>query len=293
MSYLGGNKMGGGSFSFKNYTTRAVTNGYHTKSTHEVFSQRNINNAMNPYGVKMRESRDSAEHPNSMAIVLGLDVTGSMGTVPHHLVKEGLPTLVDKVIKKGIADPQILFLGIGDHEWDTSPLQVGQFESSDELLEKWLTTVYLEGGGGGNNGESYFLAWYFAAFYTFIDCFEKRGQKGFLFTIGDEPVLPSISKHRLKELMGEGQYSDLTAQKLYEEVSKKYHTYHIHIKETSSGSRQQVIDGWRQMLWDNLLVVDSYTEIADLIADKVHMEPVATAPIKSQQTTQEFTEDIL
>ena len=69
---------------------------------------------------------------------------------------------MDKIIQSGIKDPQVLFLAIGDHECDTSPLQVGQFESSDELLEHWLTHVWLEGGGGGNRGESYALAWHFA-----------------------------------------------------------------------------------------------------------------------------------
>ena len=270
--------MGGGSFSFDSYVTRSATKGYHTRSTADVFQQRQINNAMHPYGIVARESRDSVEHPNSVAIILGLDVTGSMGSIPHHLVKEGLPSLVDKIIKHGIADPQILFLGIGDHECDNSPLQVGQFESSDELLEKWLTSVYLEGGGGGNGGESYLLAWYFAAYHTAIDCLEKRGQKGFLFTVGDEPVLPSVPKNVLKNLMGEGQYEDFTASRLFEEVRKKYHTYHIHVKETASGSRSHVIDGWRQLLCDNLLVVNKHTEIADLIAETI------TAPEQAAET---------
>ncbi|MGR9053887.1 MAG: hypothetical protein ACU84J_14670, partial [Gammaproteobacteria bacterium] len=174
--------MGYGSYSLEQRTIRSEKLGYTTKSAREIFRQRSINSSMNPYGVRLRESRDSAEHPNSLSIVLALDVTGSMGSIPHHLVKQGLPHIMGNIMQHGIKDPQLLFLAVGDHECDRSPLQVGQFESNDELLDKWLTDVFLEGGGGGNEGESYLLAWYFAAFHTAIDCFEKRREKGFLFT---------------------------------------------------------------------------------------------------------------
>ena len=221
--------MGGGSYSYTSRTTRATAMGYDTKSTQEIFASRSINSAMNPFGLGVRESCDSIEHPNSLAIIIALDVTGSMGSIPHFLVKEGLPLIMDNIIKGGIADPQVLFLGIGDHECDKAPLQVGQFESSDALLDKWLTDIYLEGGGGGNGGESYLLAWYLAANHTKIDCFDKRGQKGILFTIGDEPTLKDIPSHYLKRIFGGTQYSNEVANELYDKAREKYDVYHIHI----------------------------------------------------------------
>ena len=166
--------MGGGTYSSSARFMSGRSDFYASASPQEIFKQKTVNSAMNPFDVKIRESRDSKEHPNSLAIVLALDVTGSMGSIPHFLVKEGLPDIMESVIKTGIKDPQILFVGIGDHECDAAPLQVGQFESSDELLDHWLTKLYLEGGGGGNDGESYLLAWYFAGYRTAIDCFEKR-----------------------------------------------------------------------------------------------------------------------
>jgi hypothetical protein len=263
--------MGGGTYSSTARDARLDSLGvdYTSMSTAEAFTQREINNAMNPHGIKVRESRDSEEHPNSLAIILGLDVTGSMGSVPHFLVKEGLPNIMESIIEKGEPDPQILFLGIGDHECDSSPLQVGQFESSDELLDKWLTDVYLEGGGGGNYGESYLLAWYFAAYHTVIDCYEKRGKKGFLFTVGDEPCLKKISKGSVKGIMGDGQYDNFSASVLYDKAREKYNVYHIHVKETGAGSRQETIDGWKQLLSDNLLVVEHHDDIADIISNTV------------------------
>jgi hypothetical protein len=261
--------MGYGHYSVDNRLQRSARLGYHTKSRDEIFSQRSINNAMNPYNIKIRESRDSPKHPNSLSIILGLDVTGSMGSIPHFLVQNGLPQIMGKIIQSGVADPQILFLGIGDHQCDTSPLQVGQFESSDELLDQWLTDVYLEGGGGGNEGESYLLAWYFASFHTSIDCYEKRHQKGLLFTIGDEPVLKKLPARDLQNIMGDGQYADFSANALLEKSSERYNVFHIHVKETMAGKRQETIDGWKQLMWDNLIIAEHHAEISNIIADTV------------------------
>lgn len=261
--------MGMGSYSVDDRAKRATTLGYTSKPASQIFTQRDLSNAMNPEGVMLRESRDSEEHPNSVSIILALDVTGSMGSIPHFLVKEGLPNIMGNIIQRGIRDPQLLFLAVGDHECDRSPLQVGQFESSDPLLDKWLTEVYLEGGGGGNAGESYLLAWYFAAWHTAIDCFEKRGQKGFLFTIGDEPTLPELPAEALANIMGKGQHRNHHALELLDKAREKYHVYHLHIKETSAGSQKTTQDGWKQLMGDNLILVDRHTEIARIIPETV------------------------
>lgn len=257
--------MGGGTYSSEERISRAISKGYDTKPAREIFTERSMNNAMSPYGIDIREARDSDEHPNSVAIILGLDVTGSMGSIPHFLVKDGLPNIMGSIIQKGIKDPQLLFLGIGDHECDRAPLQVGQFESGDELLDKWLTTVYLEGGGGGNSGESYLLAWYFAACHTSIDCFEKRGQKGFLFTIGDEPVLQDIPQRSIKGIMGSKQSSDYIAAELLDKARETYNVYHLHLRQGSNGERQDVMDGWKQIMGGDLIIIDRKEEVADEI----------------------------
>jgi len=281
--------MGDGKYSSLSRSVRADALGYTTKAAHEIFQQRSINNAMNPHGIVIRESRDSAEHPNSVSIILALDVTGSMGTIPHFLVKEGLPHIMERIIQGGILDPQVLFLAVGDHECDQSPLQVAQFESSDELLDKWLTDVWLEGGGGGNAGESYFLAWYFAGFHTSIDCHEKRGKKGFLFTIGDEPTLKRIPKSALKHIMGEGQYEDFTDAFLLEKAREKYHCFHLHIKQTGAGSRQETINGWKQLMGDDLIVVEDKNDVAKIIANKILEMQSTTATTVLEEKSEEVT----
>ncbi len=256
--------MGGGNYSVSNRAVRSATLNYATKDIGQIFTRKNLVSQMNPKGVELRESRDSAEHPKSISIVLGLDVTGSMGKIPHILVKDGLPKIMSRIMDVGVKDPQILFLGIGDHRTDSAPLQIGQFESSDELMDKWLTEIFLEGGGGGNDGESYSLAWYFAGKRTSIDCFEKRNIKGFLFTIGDEPVHESISKESLNAILG-GEERGYTSKELLEVAREKYHVFHIHISHGVYSSSNRVIGGWKNLMGDGLLVVENKEEIPNLI----------------------------
>lgn len=257
--------MGSGGYSFSSRSARAEEEGYYSKSSTEIFSK-NLNNAMNPNGVDIRESRDSAEHPNSVAIIIALDVTGSMGSIPLHLVRDGLPTIMQKIIDAGVKDPQVLFVAIGDHECDRAPLQVGQFESSDALLDHWLTKVWIESGGGGNGGESYSLAHYFAANHTSIDCFEKRGQKGFLFTIGDEPTLETYPARAIKNIMGTAEAKEYDKTELLEAAQKSYNVFHLHVKQGSNGRSKKVMNGWKEFMGDNLIIVEDKLEIPQTIA---------------------------
>ncbi len=279
--------MGGGTYSYSDAVSRGVTSGklnkrfamdtglvndsYTPKSAPDIFLQRRVHHEMRSVGVQMRESRDSEEHPNSLPIIIALDVTASMSRVPHQLVAEGFPKLMDKILQAGVEDPQVMFLAIGDHECgDQAPLQVGQFESSDELLEKWLEAIWLEGGGGGNAGESYPLAWYFGANHTAHDRWEKRKKKGILFTIGDEPPLSHFPAHALQRIMGAGsQASDETAKKLLERVQETYEVYHIHIQETHRGRQPDSLEQWGDLLGPNVLASQHHDDVAGIIADKI------------------------
>lgn len=261
--------MGHGSYDSGTRALRSKTLGYDTKSAAEIFKSRKLNESMDPEGVTDRESRDSTEHPNSVPIIVALDVTGSMGHIPHELVKEGLPHMMEKIIESGVPHPQVLFIGVGDHECDQAPLQVGQFESSDELLDKWLTDLYIESGGGGNDGESYLLAWMFAARYTHSDHNELRGKKGFLFTIGDEPTLQTLPAAAQRAIMGKGQYSDETAVGLLDKAREKYEVYHLHISQGYNGRSDRVKDGWKQLMGDRVVFVQGAEQVASIIAQIV------------------------
>lgn len=259
--------MGGGIYSSNARLVRTNASGLHAKNNEEIFTNRGLNSSMNPCDVIVREARDSEEHPNSLAIILALDVTGSMGDIPNYIVKDGLPKIMDSIIQCGIKDPQVLFMGIGDHECDNAPLQVGQFESNDKLLDKWLIDLFLEGGGGGNGGESYLLAWYFAQ-RTITDCFEKRKEKGFLFTIGDEPCLKYLPGNSCKKIMGNRwEYRDETAISLLKKAQEKYHVFHLNIKEGYGNRFNHIEPEWKELIGDNFINVDDHRDISKIIPE--------------------------
>ena len=258
--------MGGSSYSHSSRNLRSHSEGYYTKSANEIFTQntkRVIHEQMNPKGVTIRESRDSENHPNSIPIIIALDFTGSMGHIPHELIKDGLPTIMSGIIEHGIPDPQVLFLGIGDHECDRAPLQVSQFESGDAELDMWLTRSYIEGGGGGNGGESYGLAHYFAANHTVTDHWEKRGQKGFLFTIGDEPNLRNYPSRALNEITGNGDISTFTDEEILAKAQEKWNVYHIMPGKETRNAKQY----WTSLLGQNMVWVESGNKVAEAIRD--------------------------
>lgn len=294
--------MGGGSYSKQRAVNRSRAHNYADKSADQIFQKKSMDNAMNPKGIKVRESRDSDEHPESVSIIMGLDVTGSMGHIPKHLITQGLTKTMSTIIERGVEHPQILFLGVGDHISDQAPLQVAQFESSDPLLDKWLKDVYLEGNGGGNGGESYMLAWYFAAYHTSIDCLEKRNQKGILFTIGDEPLHESIPRSAIQAIMGDTaviEGDQLSSTELLKEASEKYHVRHLHLTETPNGGRPEVQRGWKELMGDNAVMVDHHENIPDVMA-RITLELTAqnstvveTVTEQSQQSNQNKDEVVL
>src|SRR5206468_3075582 len=146
------------------------------------------------------------------------DVTGSMSTVPR-VIQENLPKLMGLLLRKGYLDhPHILVGAIGDvPNPDRAPLQVGQFEAGIEI-ENDLTNLYLEGGGGGGMSESYELGMYFIARHTKIDCFDKRGEKGYLFLIGDEMPYKKVKKSEVEKIIGDKLQADISVEELVQEL---------------------------------------------------------------------------
>lgn len=277
--------MGYGHWSSADYDNYRAS--YASRSRDDIFRQNQsarVSPAMDPNGLGYRESRDSAEHPNSLAISIFLDVTGSMGKIPEILIRHKLGDLMDTLIDHQVEDPQIMFSAVGDHYSDRVPLQVGQFESSTAAINGGLANIFLEGGGGGQNMESYLLAWLVAGHHTAIDCWEKRRTKGFLFTIGDEKNWDSLDAGRLTSLMGYNQARTLYAGELLTAAQSMYHVFHIHINETGYRDNPEVIQYWRHLLGERLLILDDHRSLAELIATTVAL----VQGVQAQQVLKKF-----
>lgn len=289
--------MGSSSYDFQSRSARASTKGYGSGDTNKIFTQQAEQKAhvdMLPKNVVFRESRDSGVHPNSFPLQFYLDVTGSMGMIPHEMIASGLPKMVGKLIQNGVPDIALMFGAVGDHECDRCPLQVGQFESGDAELDMWLTRTWLEKGGGGNAGESYPLAWYFAANHTRTDAWDKRKQKGVVITCGDEPFLKNFPASAIKAIMGDAAVGqgNFTAEELLKAAQEKNHVFHVHI---AHGGRR-LDPAWKELLGDNLIVLEDYTKISDIISDIVlsvvkqetSSMPVTAKPASDTKTDEEM-----
>lgn len=226
--------MGGGTYSAKAFENYAVTNGYtYDHTTHRVsghrYKQNHLKDFLNAKG-KIRECCNSDEHPNTVPVILALDVTGSMGSACDECAASVSALMKD--LYEQFKDIEVCVMGVGDFECDDAPLQVSQFESDIRVAEQ-MDMVYLEKGGGGNGYESYTAPWWYGLYRTKLDAFDKQGRKGIIITMGDEPLNPVLPKDAILEHLGEGEEKEVVydTKNLYKLASKKFDIYHITVSD--------------------------------------------------------------
>ncbi len=52
---------------------------------------------------------------------------------------------------------------------------------------------------------------------------------------------------------------------LLDKAREKYHMYHLHIKQTGAGSVQKTMDGWKQLMGENLIILERHEEVSKII----------------------------
>jgi hypothetical protein len=238
-----------------------------TDNLNQFYDANKLDPALDPKGVKIRECRDTEEHPNTIPIILALDVTGSMGSACAAVARQ-----LDKIITglyEDVKDVEFMVMGIGDFAYDIAPLQVSQFESDIRICDQ-LGKIWFEGHGGGNAFESYTASWYFALKHTDLDCW-KRGKKGIIITLGDEPLNPYLPGRAFNKVFG---YSaqDIDTTTLYEQVIEKYDIYHIVISDIETSARyyeKRIAESWGKLLDGQHLFTKHSTELPEVIHDIV------------------------
>jgi hypothetical protein len=268
--------MGHGTFDPGAY--RSFTSTTAGKTTDQIYSSR-FNKNLDPWGVKVRESRDSADNPRSTPLIIALDVTGSMGMIADVIARTGLGTLFTAILdRKPITDPHLMFMGVGDANCDSAPLQVSQFEADSRIIEQ-LTQIYLEHGGGGNNFESYNLPWYFAAEHTVHDSYQKRAKRGYLFTVGDEEAPQALTKSQIKRFIGDDIERDVSPLASLEAAQRYYDVFHVVIEEGSHAlsHRSRVLESWRELLGQRVIPLSDHTKLAETIVSAIEIAEGATA----------------
>lgn len=192
--------------------------------TGQEFVARQIDPSLDPRNFKVRECANSDEHPNTIPVILGLDVTGSMGEACSETAA-ALGTIIMNLYKK-FCDIEFCIMGIGDLSYDNAPIQMSQFESDIRIAES-LDKIYMEHGGGGNSYESYTAAWYMGLKRTKLDCFDKQQRKGIIITMGDEPLNPYLPCNGLNFATNATEQAHVETPALYAEASQKFDIFHI------------------------------------------------------------------
>ncbi len=248
--------MGLGSYRASDWTRLRSSKGLtQVNRVEKVFTVSSAAGKYDVRNIRVRESRDSDDSPRSTPVIIGFDVTASMGYLAKELAVNAInKTVTDLCRNKPITNPHVMCAAIGDCKSDKSPLQVTQFEADIRIIEQ-LTSLYLEGGGGGNGGESYNLLWYFAAFHTSADCFEKRNEKGFLFTIGDDDCHAQLTAAEINRVFGDCVKYPLSNEELIREAQRKYNVFHIHI-ETDSPYSAATFAGWQKLMPGNAAIIN-------------------------------------
>lgn len=219
---------------------------------------------------KDRESRDSAAHPRSKSIVVMFDHTGSMGQVPV-IMQQKLPGLMAMLVGKNYCEhPQVLFGAIGDCFDNTvAPLQVGQFESGNEMDDAFASML-IEGCGGGSNQESYEMALYYFAHHAKMDCLEKRGEKGYMFIIGDEAAYPVAKRDKIESIIGDRVQGDVPIKNIIDAAREKFEIFFIIPNGTQNFNNADIRRFWVDLIGaERVIKLQDPTAVCEAIATTV------------------------
>ena len=231
----------------------------------QVYRSMMLNEQLNPKNV-IRECCNSEEHPNTIPVILALDVTGSMGGACRETA-EALGVIMEQLYKK-FKDIEIMVMGIGDLAYDDAPIQISQFES-DVRIAEWLDKIYMEHGGGGNSYESYTAAWYMGLRHTKLDAYDKQGRKGIIITMGDEPLNPYLPKSELSNVTGDSLQGDIETKDLFKDASEKFDIYHIAVdspQDSYSYYEKRIKESFGNLLGQRFMI-STIGKLGDTICD--------------------------
>jgi hypothetical protein len=208
----------------------------HTQKIHPNLDPLRINRK--PAGIL--ESRDSAEHPESNAVMVCFDVTGSNYENAVAAQKK-LPTLME-LVHRYLSDPQVAVAANDDfNSVGHNCIQISDYES-DIRIDEHIRNIWLVRQGGGNYGESYDLLMYAASRKTALDCFERRHRKGYFFMYADEPIFDHVSVPQVLDVFGDTITADIPIETIIDDLRQLYYPFVFWPANSPyTGSRDQYV----------------------------------------------------
>lgn len=267
--------MGYGSYRASDWTKLKTSRGLNSSvNANQTFVRQQIKESLDSKYITIRESLDSEDSPNSTPVILGFDVTGSMGYLANEIATNTLNETITKILsQKSITNPHMMCAAFTN---SGNSLQATQFEADIRVVEQLLDFKL----GGGNPYAADNLLWYFAAKHTRIDSFEKRGKKGILIGIGDEKCGGEsniLGFECLPNVFGDKFAGNIGFLDAYKMASEKYEVIHIEIgpdyRFIGYNGGKSVFREWCEWLPGRVarLHAANVTYMSDLIVTIIHM----------------------
>jgi hypothetical protein len=89
-----------------------------------------------------------------------------------------------------------------------------------------------------------------------MDCWEKRGKKGYLFVTGDEPPLGAVNAKIVKNLIGDKLDEDIPVKQIAAEAAKTFHCFFL-IPNQERRTYQGCERRWREVLGDRVICLEA------------------------------------
>ena len=267
--------MGSTSYSSSDWDRYAARSA--SKSTAEIYTNRSgMVDELNPAKITVREARDSTVNPVTTPVIAFCDFTGSMGELARQIATKGMGQIFQELLdRKVVPGPQFAMGGYGDVAADEDAwLQVSQFESDTASLVPQIEKLYRIGqGGGGNAHESENLAWYFAMTRIAHDAYSKRGEKGFLFTIGDEEVPANLTVSQVQRVFGDTPQSVPDNAGLLAALSQQWEVFHIMVEQGSHmrSYRDRVVRQWTDLLGQRAILLSDISKLSEVIVSTIQV----------------------
>lgn len=271
--------MGGGTWDTTKYTsdkhlraTTGVADFNYTQTATSVHANLNPRRIIEK-PAHILESRDSTEHPDSNAVLVSFDVTGSNYGRAVDAQKK-LPNLME-LLRKYLPDPQVAVAANDDYNYKgRNSVQISDFES-DNRVDDHIRNIWLTRDGGGNNGESYDLVMYAAAHLVSMDCFDKRSRKGYFFMYADEPIFQRVDVDEVNQIFGVTLEANIPITKLVQDLKAMYHVFVIWPEGGYLHAREQYVKLFGE---ECVLTLQHPNLICELIASTVGLNEEKTSP---------------
>jgi hypothetical protein len=123
--------------------------------------------------------------------------------------------------------------------------------------------------------------------HTSLDCYEKRGKRGYLFVIGDEIPYPKVKRKEVAKVIGDGLQADLSTEVLVRELERTYDVYYILPRLTHHWDNPEVHRRWVELLGQNVLRLEDPAGICEMIASTIGVAEGVLDPTRVEEDLEE------